>query len=581
MNLSESFNELVEQLKKPFYSEREAMLDSFKNSSQISKEEDLETTHILYDPFASYTSSHVFQKTADSAKFNELVKSWRSVSQLPEVDEAIQEIVSEAIVFDEEQQVVDVNLDNIEMSENIKNKIKDSFQKILFLLDFNEKGEELFKKWYIDSILNFEVVYNNRKMKDGLQKLILLPPYNIFKFKNEKTGEIKWFINNKATYNLAKDLDDAEKTFFDEQIVQISSGIRSPDNSVNYSYLQKAMKSINQLYLLEDSLIIYRITRSNEKRLFKVDTGNLPKSKAEEYVRGLINKYRQKRIYNTETGTVEDRQKSISILEDFWFPVNSQGKSTTVEILQGSANNFGNFDDVNYFIEKVYKSLGVPGNRRNKEARITVNSNLDIEREEMKFYKFILKLRRRFNNLFVDLLKKDIISRQIMSLEDWNKIQEKIQFKYADSNNISLIKSMQIKQIKMDAANAALSLIDQGVISKGFIQREILGLTNEQIEEINQESTQSGMTQGADALGNVAGGEVPQGQETPGYDEIGGGKEDTTGSTPEEEKPAKRFQRKVKDSQIPQEVLEQLKDGDIITDGKKKLLFKEGKFKEI
>ena len=459
---------------------------------------------------------------------------------LPEIDEAITEISSEAIVYDEIDDAIDINLDDLEMSEAIKEKIRESFKKIMYLLAFGEKGDELFRQWYVDATLNFEVVYNNRKPKDGIQKLILLPPYNIFKFKNENSAEIKWFINNKATYNVVKDLENADVTYFDEQITQINSGIYSPDKRQYYSYLQKAQKAINQLYLLEDCLIIYRLTKSPEKRVFYIDTGNLPKSKAEEYIRSLITKYRQKKIYNTDTGTLDNSNKSISVLEDFWFARNAQGQGTKVENLQGVSSNFSGFDDVEYFVSKVYKALNIPNNRRKADDRLTMVNNVDVEREELKFFKFIQKLRRRFNNLFIDLLKKDLIARQVMTLEDWIKIQEHIKFVYADSNELSSIKKNQILDMKITTSSNALQLVADGIISKSWIQRNILRLSDSEVLEINNE-LQNIQGQQTDAEGNVVG-TGPAGGEVPGYEEAG-----TEGAeeTPEvEEAPERRFQQR-------------------------------------
>jgi hypothetical protein len=529
--LRERWDIMTEELNRTFYSDREAFQDKHKNFSQISKEMDNENPYISYDPFSMYTNNFALGGS-NSMPVNtaDMIRKWREASILPEVDEALNEISSEAIVFDEIDPVVDINMDDIELTENIKSKIRESWDKILYLLDFNEKGEELFRQWYVDSTLNFEVVYNNRRMKDGIQKLILLPPFDIMKYKNAQDSTIKWFINTHQTYNPIKDLENAEITYFDEQITQINSGVMSPDKRCYYSPIQKAMKAINQLYLLEDTLIIYRITRSTEKRVFKVDTGNLPKSKAEEYMKGLINKYRQKKVYNTETGTIDNAAKSISVLEDFWFSINSStGKGTSVDTLQGSTSNFGGFDDIEYFLNKVYSSLCVPNNRRSKEDRVTINSNIDIEKDEMKFFKYIQKLRRKFNNLFVDLMKKDLISRQVLSLDDWKKIQEKIKFNYASSNEISMIKKAQINQVKLDGANNAIGLVEARILSPLWIQKNILRLSDEEIAEINEQLEVTGSGQ-ADALGNDpsagggggAGGPVGGGEDIPGYSEVGG-----------------------------------------------------------
>jgi hypothetical protein len=598
MNLLEGISNLWEELNRTFYSDRESFQDKHKNFTQIAKEIDLESPHITYDPFSLYSNSYALggNSAQSTVNNNDMIRKWREASMLPEVDEALSEITSEAIVFDELDEAISLNLDEIELTENIKSKIRESFDKILYLLDFNEKGEELFKQWYIDSSLSFECVYNNRKMKEGLQKLILLPPFDIMKFKNEQDSSIRWYINKNQTYNPLKDLENAEITYYDEQITQITSGILSPDKRLFYSPIQKAMKAINQLYLLEDCLIIYRITKSPEKRAFYVDTGNLPKQKAEEYMKGLINKYRQKKVYNTESGTLDNSSKSISVLEDFWFATNANAKGTKVETLQGTSTNFTAFDDVDYFLNKVYTALNVPNTRRSKESRVTINPAIDIEKDEMKFFKYIQKLRRRFNNLFVDLLKKDLISRQVLSLDDWKKIQEKIKFVYASSNEISMMKKLQTTDVKVNSANNAMGLIDAGILSPEYIQKNILRLSDEEIAEIAEQRAANGGGTQPDALGNEpTGGGDPSmggGDQVPGYTEVGGAAQPNMQPTPapagqtpaapeETPKPTNRFKQKAREAGLPKEILESLVEGDIITNGKDKLLFENGKLKKL
>lgn len=598
MNLLEGWNHLTEELKKTFYSDRESFQDRHKNLSQIAKEQDLETPYISYDPFAMYSNSYVLGNNATPVNHADMIRKWREASILPEVDEALTEITSECIVFDEIDAAVSLNLDDVELTENIKSKIKESFDKIIYLLDFNEKGEEMFKQWYVDSVLNFEVVYNNRKLKDGINKLILLPPFDLQKYKNERDATIKWFINKHQTYNPIKDLENAEITYFDEQITQITSGWLSPDKKCFYSPIQKAMKSINQLYLLEDCLIIYRLTKSPEKRAFYIDTGNLPKTKAEEYLKSLITKYRQKKVYNTDSGTLDNASKSISILEDFWFGVNAQGRGTKVETLQGTSTTFASFEDIDYFLNKVYSALNVPSQRRSKESRVTINANVDIEKDEMRFFKYIQKLRRKFNNLFVDLLKKDLISRQVLSLDDWKKIQEKLKFIYATSNEISMIKKLQMMDIKVNSANNALGLIEQQILSPQYIQTNILRLSEEEIQQIKEDflamGAGGGAGGGADALGNapMAGGGMGAGGEAPpGFGEVpnAAGAVPPAGATPAPDASAEapaptggsRFKQKAKESGLPMDILENLKEGDIITNGKNQLKFTKGKLVKV
>jgi hypothetical protein len=309
-------------------------------------------------------------------------------------------------------------------------------------------------------------------------------------------------------------------------------------------------------------------------------------------MKGLINKYRQKKVYNTETGSVENASKSISILEDLWFPKRSDGRGTTVDTLQGSSTNFGGFDDIDYFVNKVYTSLNVPTNRRSKENRITINPTIDIEKDEMKFFKYIQKLRRKFNNLFIDLLKKDLIAKQVLSFDDWKDIQEKIKFNYASSNEISMIKKSQINDIKVNSANNALGLVEGRVISTQWIQKNLLLLSDEEIAEVNEQLQQQGGTDGQpDALGNapMAGG---GGEEVPGYTEVGGAAQPNMQPTPQADdgsapqtdvapKASGRFQQKARESNLSQDVIDNLTEGTILSDGDEMLIFENGRLKRI
>ena len=480
-------NVLSEELKKPIYSKQEADLENQKSLSTSSNEGDYESDHISYDPFSKYTNNSLDDHTG-FANRKEIIGKWRKAVWNPEVDEGVMEIIGEAIVFDEQEKVIDINLDNVELSKKIKEKIIDSFNNIMFMLDFNQKGEELFKKWYVDGQLNLEVIYDNNKIKDGIQKLIVLTPFNIWRIKNEKTNEVKFIMKDEKPGNeFAVNIKKAERIFEAEQITNINSGLWSADGKTPMSYLQKAVKTVNQLNLLEDSVVIWHITRSPEKRVFYIDTGNLPKSKAEEYIKRLIAKYRQKKIYNADTGSLENRSKSISILEDFWLPRNAAGRGTEIDTLGAQASGMEQMDHIEYFVNKIYKALNIPRSRRSQDANIVINNTIDIEKDELKFFKFILKLRRRFNNMFVDLLKKDLLAKQIIKIEDWRTIQEAIKFNYANNNPYSDIKKMQILQMRMDITNAAMDMVEHEFLSKTWIRREILDQTEDEIDAIQKE----------------------------------------------------------------------------------------------
>lgn len=486
-----------ETLKKPFFvqTELDKEINKTKNSSRTSEGQHVESNYLNYDPFGTYNTSQ-YQNSVQSQIFqsiqnrNLLIKKWRESSSFMEIDDAISEICNEAIVYDDEERSININLDNIEMSKNIKKKIIESFEHILKLLDFDNKGDELFRQWYVDGQLNLECVYSNENLKRGIVQLINLTPYNFFSLINAEDGKKYYFYNNNPTFDTNKDFANNTKVFKSEQVVQITSGIWSQDKLFPISYIDVAIKPINQLYLIEDSLVIYRITRAPEKRVFNIDVGRLPKAKAEEYVKSLITKYRQKKIYNYETGTMVDKPKSVSILEDFWFPVSENGKGTKVETLSSTNDSLGEMPDLEYFLNKVYKALKIPLSRRDAEARLGFSTGVDIEKNELKFYKYIIKLRRKFSILFLELLKRDLITKKILNQNDWDKIKSSIVFEFASSNEFSELKQLQIIENRMTAASSASSLRADGYLSKQWIWKNIFKFTDEEIAEIKEQLSQ-------------------------------------------------------------------------------------------
>ena len=480
MSLRDKYNSLMENLKFPFYSKVEQEIEAIPDSSQTSTEKEVESPYISYNPaFTSYSLNSYGQEQALATNKNESIMRWRQSSYLPEVEQAVSEVANEAIVYDEINEAIKLNLSDVECPDIIKDKMNESFDKILYMLDFNERGDDLFKQWYVDGQLNVESVFDNQKIREGIKKLVLLTPFG-FNTAITPTGEKKYFYGDSVK--------DSTKVYSDEQITHINSGIPSLDKKFHVSFLNYAMKPINQLSLMEDSLVIARITKSNEKRAFYIPTKGLNKYKAEEFLQQTINKYRQKKIYNLDTGQVENKSRSISVLEDMWFPVDASGSGPRVENIAGTAPGFTSFEDVDYLVNKVYRALKIPISRRAPDQRMTVTNQVDIEKDELKFFKFVLKLRRRFNNLFVDLLKKDILARKIMSVEDWMRIQEKIKFTYANSNEYSEIKNNQILDMRIATANNADQLVNSKYISKIYVQENILRLTEDEIKKIDQEN---------------------------------------------------------------------------------------------
>jgi len=579
MSLKEKYNSTIdmlsEGLKFTFYGKKEAELETLNDTSQISTEKEMESPYISYNPFQSQSLNSYGQQDQSTNK-NESIMRWRQSAYLPEVEQAVSEVANEAIVYDEIEETIKLNLSDIELPDMIKDKMVESFEKILYLLDFNEKGDDLFKQWYVDGELNVESVFDNERIRDGIKKLILLTPFN-FNTAITPTGEKKYYYGDSVK--------DTKKVYSDEQITHINSGIPSLDKKFHLSYLNLAMKSINQLNLMEESLVIARITKSTEKRAFYIPTKGLNKYKAEEFMQSIMNKYRQKKIYNSDSGTVENRSRSISVLEDFWFPVDASGNGPKIENIAGTAPGFTSFEDVDYLVNKVYRSLKVPISRRAPDQRMSLNNQVDIEKDELKFFKFVLKLRRRFNNLFVDLLKKEVLARKLMNVEDWIKIQEKIKFSYANSNEYSEIKNNQILDMRIGTANNADSLVGNGYLSKVYVQECILRLTDEEIKQIDQQNAIAGASKEEDEFGN----DVQNSEFKDDYDVSRRGSSPPRGGSfsemGEPPTPDKKLETKptspegvaAESKSINDTMLSILQEGDIITNGTDKMKFEKGK----
>ncbi len=497
----DTITHLREELKRNIYGKEEADLNAMsRGSSTISTPDHFiqEPDTILTDLSYNYTLSSPIENILINR--NRLVRMWRDVTFYPEVDEAINEIVDEALVFEETgEPPIEIDLEGMIITDPLKDKIRKSFNKILRMLDFDVKGGELFQQWYVDGTLNIEAVYNNNNIKEGIKKLVLLPPFDFYKVKLINTQEEIYFFNPRLNEYYAKSLSlptihelskNANIKYRPEQITQIMSGVYSADKLFSISHLNKAMKVINQVSLIEDAIVIVRITRAPEKKVFYIDTGRLPKAKAEAYIQQLMNKHRNKMTYNFDTGSVENRKKSVSILEDYWLPRSADGKGTSIETIGGSSDGMlDKIEDLEWFYHKLYRALNVPANRREKESPFTAvtANNLDVEREEIKFFKFVVKLRKRFNLLFLDLLKKDLLATKTFTLTDWNYAAPQIKFKYKNNNDYAEAKKLANIATKFDIAGNALNLVESKLISKEWIAKNILNFTDEDIIKIAAE----------------------------------------------------------------------------------------------
>ena len=428
---------------------------------------------------------------------NELIKRYREISLLPEVDEAITEIVNEAISYDEDHESVKLDLSKLKLSDSIKAKINDEFHAVLELLNFKEKGYEIFHKWYVDGRLYYLINLDPQSPRKGIQSLQKIDARKIRKVRNiekgvdKKTGlEVIQKIDEYFIYNekgIGGSTANGIKLSLDS-VVYVPSGFIDENTNIVLSYLHKAIKPANQLKMMEDAVVIYRISRAPERRIFYIDVGNLPKVKAEQYVTDIMNKYRSKVVYDANTGEVRDDRKFMSMLEDFWMPRREGGKGTEITTLPGG-QNLGQMEDVDYFKQKLYQSLNVPISRLQPNQNFSLGRSNEITRDELKFMKFIDRLRNKFSVLILDCLRIQLIAKNIIVPEDWDKIKNYLNIKWTVDNNFTELKQTELYQNRF----AALQLVDPYVgkwFSPQWVQKNILKFTEEEIKQIDKDMKQ-------------------------------------------------------------------------------------------
>ena len=375
----------------------------------------------------------------DKAKSEvDLIYKYRDIATQPECDAAIEDIVNEAIVGDHNDAPVNVILDELEVSDKIKEMVRQEFDHVLKLLNFNQYAHDIFRKWYIDGRLPYHIIIGENP-KAGIRELRYIDPAKLRKVKEVEEKE-----DPKTGAKLVKKVDEfflyqdnamgkynQGVKIYPDSIAYCTSGVMDASRKRILSYLQKALKPVNQLRMMEDSLVIYRISRAPERRIFYIDVGNLPKGKAEDYLRGIMNQYRNKLVYDAKSGDIKDDKKHMSMLEDFFLPRREGGRGTEITTLPGG-ENLGQIDDIIYFQKKLYRSLNVPINRLEQEAQFSLGRTSEITRDEVKFKKFIDRLRKRFSDLFYQLLKTQLLLKGVITKEDWNGWKETIVFDFID-----------------------------------------------------------------------------------------------------------------------------------------------------
>jgi len=439
---------------------------------------------------------------------SELIKRYREMALHPECDSAIEDIVNEAIVSDTNDTPVQIDLDNLNASDGIKNTIRYEFKHILDLLDFDKKCHEIYRNWYIDGRIFYHKMIDLKNPQEGIQELRYIDAIKMRYVRQQKKNPNEKIIplQRIATDNpLDYDFPQIEEYFIynpktlypstnpsqtgssqgikiaKDAITYCTSGLVDRNKGNTLSYLHKAIKSLNQLRMIEDSLVIYRLSRAPERRIFYIDVGNLPKIKAEQYLRDVMMRYRNKLVYDANTGEIRDDKKYMAMLEDFWLPRREGGRGTEISTLPGG-QNLGEITDINYFQEKLYRSLNVPVSRIGGEGGFNLGRSSEILRDELKFSKFVGRLRKRFSNMFHDMLKTQLILKNIITPEDWETMSEHIQYDFLYDNHFSELKDAELLNERLGMVATAEPYVGK-YFSQDYVRRKILRQTDTEILE--------------------------------------------------------------------------------------------------
>ena len=470
-------------------------------------EEDKSDFYISSGFYGQYVDIEgVYKSEAD------LIRRYREMSLHPECDSAIEDVVNEAIVSDLNDSPVEIDLSNLPASDKLKEIIREEFKYLKEIMDFDKKCHEIFRNWYVDGRIYYHKVIDFNKPSDGIKEVRYIDALKIkyirklkkdnkdafgteyrkivndknqIDFGNQEVEEFYMYDPNvgssqNATYRVS-DVNNVK--IAKDAIVYVTSGLVDRNKQTVLSFLHKAIKALNQLRMIEDSLVIYRLSRAPERRIFYIDVGNLPKIKAEQYLRDVMNRYRNKLVYDASTGEIKDDRKHMAMLEDFWLPRREGGRGTEITTLPGG-QNLGELADIEYFQKKLYDSLGVPPTRLAAEGGFNLGRSSEILRDELKFTRFVGRLRKRFSQIFIDLLKTQLILKNIVSLEDWEVLSDHIQFDYVYDNHFSDLKKNELMNDKLGVV-AAMDPYLGRYFSADYVRRTILGQTDSEIKEIN------------------------------------------------------------------------------------------------
>ena len=437
----------------------------------------------------------------------DLIKRYREMALHPEADSAIEDIVNEAVVSDTNDSPVEIELSNLNASDGIKTKIRKEFKYILELLDFDRKSHEIYRNWYIDGRLYYHKVIDMKRPEEGIQELRYIDAMKMryVRKQKKKPGDDFRLGNVRKDNPMDYEFPELEEYFIynpktsypttnpssmgghggikmtRDAITYCTSGLVDRNKGSTLSYLHKAIKSLNQLRMIEDSLVIYRLSRAPERRIFYIDVGNLPKVKAEQYLRDVMMRYRNKLVYDANTGEIRDDKKYMSMLEDFWLPRREGGRGTEISTLPGG-QNLGEITDIEYFKKKLYRSLNVPPSRMDGEGGFNLGRSSEILRDEVKFSKFVARLRKRFSYMFNDMLKTQLILKNIITPEDWSVMEEHIQYDFLYDNHFAELKEAELLTERLTLVQTAEPYVGK-YFSQDYLRRNILRQTDQEILE--------------------------------------------------------------------------------------------------
>jgi hypothetical protein len=442
---------------------------------------------------------------------HDLIKRYREMALHPECDGAIEDVVNEAIVSDLYDSPIEIELSNLNASDKLKKIIREEFRYIKEILDFDKKSHEIFRNWYVDGRLYYLKVIDIKKPQEGIKELRYIDPMKMRYIRQEKRKNNKDYIDIKAGADDSKILSPELEEYFmytatpnfpsgmlsggtgqkgavkiaKDSITYCSSGLVDRNKGTVLSYLHKAIKALNQLRMIEDSLVIYRLSRAPERRIFYIDVGNLPKVKAEQYLKEVMSRYRNKLVYDANTGEVRDDRKFMSMMEDFWLPRREGGRGTEITTLPGG-QNLGELADIEYFQKKLYRALGVPESRIASDGGFNLGRSSEILRDELKFSKFVGRLRKRFANMFNDMLRTQLILKNIVTPEDWEQIRDHVQYDFLYDNQFAELKESELMNDRL----ATLSTIEPYIgkyYSTEYVRKKILRQTDSEIIEIDEQ----------------------------------------------------------------------------------------------